>query len=127
MPTRMTEIDSFQNCMNDMFASFNRWLKVNKLAFNFDKINFMISYTDIKTCFNLNIRYDDKTIEEAEKNKFLSLQIDSTLNWKTYSLNGIVHQAQHALLRGQFHHSKTETLKLVYFPYFHSITAFFLY
>jgi hypothetical protein len=34
------EIDCFQDCMNDVFASLNKWIKTNKLILNFDKTNF---------------------------------------------------------------------------------------
>jgi hypothetical protein len=38
--------------------------------------------TNSKTCINLNIGYDNKTIEEVLTTKFLGLQIDNNLNWK---------------------------------------------
>jgi hypothetical protein len=47
------EIDCFQNCMNDVFARFNKWIKVNKQALNFHKTNFMKICTHNKTCVNL--------------------------------------------------------------------------
>jgi hypothetical protein len=40
--------------------------------------------TNNKIFVNLNIGYDDKAIEDAEKNTFLVLHIDYNLNWKTY-------------------------------------------
>jgi hypothetical protein len=70
--------------MNDIFASLNRWIKANKFTLNFDKTNFMKFCTNNKTCVNLNMGFDDKTIEEVETTKFLGLQIDSNLNWKTH-------------------------------------------
>jgi hypothetical protein len=54
--------------MNDVFASLNRWIKANKLALNFDKTNFMKFCTNNKTCVNLNMGFDDKTIEEYRYN-----------------------------------------------------------
>jgi hypothetical protein len=38
-------------------------IKANKRTLNFDKTNFMIFCTNNKTCFNLNIGYDDKSTE----------------------------------------------------------------
>jgi hypothetical protein len=40
--------------------------------------------TNNKTCFNVNTRYDDKSIEEVQTTKFLGLQIGNNLNWKAY-------------------------------------------
>jgi hypothetical protein len=33
---------------------------------------------------DLSIGYVDKTIEEVETTKFIGLQVDSSLNWKTH-------------------------------------------
>jgi hypothetical protein len=68
--------------MNDVFASFNKWIKANKFTLHFDKTKFVKFYTNNKTHLNLNIGYD-KTIE-VETSKFLGLQTDNTLNWKTH-------------------------------------------
>jgi hypothetical protein len=56
------EIYYFQNCMNDVFASLNKWFKDSKLTSNFDKTNFLKLYTNNKTRIYLNIWYDDRTI-----------------------------------------------------------------
>jgi hypothetical protein len=81
------EIYCFQYCMNDAFARLNKWIKANQLTLNFYKTNCMKFCTNSKTCDNLNIRYDDKTIEEVQTTKFLGLQVDSNLHWKTYLLH----------------------------------------
>jgi hypothetical protein len=70
--------------MSDIFASLNKWIKANKLTLNFDKTNFIKFCTTSKNCVNLNIGYVDKTIEEVETTKFLGLQIDNNLKWKTH-------------------------------------------
>jgi hypothetical protein len=64
--------------MNDVFAGLNKWIKANKLTLNFDKTNFMKFCTTNKNCVNLSIGYVDKTT------KFLGLQTDNNLNWKTH-------------------------------------------
>jgi hypothetical protein len=70
--------------MNDVFTGLNKWFKVNKLTLNFDKTNLMKFCTTNKNCVNLSLGYEDKTIEEAETTKFLGLQTDNNLNWKTH-------------------------------------------
>jgi hypothetical protein len=37
------EIDYFQSCMNDVFASFNRWFKASELTLNVDKTNYVLT------------------------------------------------------------------------------------
>jgi hypothetical protein len=39
----------FQNSINDIFASLNRWFKANKLTQHFDRTNFMNFATNNKT------------------------------------------------------------------------------
>jgi hypothetical protein len=78
-----------------------------------------------QTCFNLNIDYDDKSIEEMEATKFLGLQIDNNLHWKTH-IQYIMPKLSSACfaMRKITSLMKTETLKLVYFAYFHSIMSY---
>jgi hypothetical protein len=40
--------------------------------------------TNNKKRINFNTGYDNKTIEEVLKTKFLGLQTDNNLNWKKY-------------------------------------------
>jgi hypothetical protein len=69
--------------------------------------------------------FDDKTIEEIETTKFFGLQIDSNLNWKTH-IQYIKPKLSSACfaMRTVTSLVKTETLKLVYFAYFHSIMSY---
>jgi hypothetical protein len=80
--------------------------------------------TTNKDCVNLSIGYVDKTIEEAET-KFLSLQVDNNLNWKTH-IQYIIPKLSSACfpMRNITSLMKTETLKLVYFACFQSIMSY---
>lgn len=71
-------------CLYDKLVSLNRMIKASELTFNFNKTYFLKFYTNNKTCVNLNIGFDDKTIQEVETTEFCGLQIDSNLNWKTH-------------------------------------------
>jgi hypothetical protein len=111
--------------MNDVFASFNKWIKANKLTLNFDKTNFTKFFINNKTCFNLNIGYGNQTIGEIETTKFLGLQSDSNLNWKTH-IQYIIPELSSACfaMRTVTTIRKLETLKSVYFAYIHSIMSY---
>jgi vacuolar-type H+-ATPase subunit B/Vma2 len=111
--------------MNDVFAGLNRWIKANKLAINFVKTNFMKLCTTNKNCVNLRKGYVDKIIEEVETTKFLGLQADNNLNWKTHVLYIIPKLSSACFaMRTIASLMKTETLKLVYFAYFYSIVSY---
>jgi hypothetical protein len=113
--TSHPEIGCFQDCMNDVFASLNKWIKANKLTLNFKKTNVMKFCANNKTRVN---GYDDKTIEEVETTKFFGLKIDNNLNWKTHIQYTIpkISSACFAM-RNITSLMKIETLKLVYFVY----------
>jgi hypothetical protein len=111
--------------MDDVVASSNKLIKANKLTLNFDKTDFMKFFTSNKTFVNLNIEYDNKTIEEVETAKFLGLQIDNNLNWKTH-IQYVIPKLSSACftMRTVTSLMKTGTSKLVYFAYFHSIMSY---
>jgi hypothetical protein len=70
----------------------------------------------------LNVGYDDRTVEEVETTTFIGLQIDSNLNGRT-RIQYIIPKLSSVCLAMMIVTSlmKTETLKLVYFAYFHSV------
>jgi hypothetical protein len=111
--------------MNDVFAGLKKWIKANKVTLNFDNTNFMKFCTTNKKCDNLSIVYVDKTIEEVETTKFLGLQVDNKLNWKTH-IQYIIPKLSSACfaMRNITSLMKSETLKLAYLAYFHSIMSY---
>jgi hypothetical protein len=56
----------------------------NRLSLNLDKTNVIKCITKNSPQYPLNIGYNDKYIEEGVNTKFLSLEIDSHLNWKNH-------------------------------------------
>jgi hypothetical protein len=110
--------------MNDVSASLSKWIKANKVTLYFDKTNFMKFCTN-KTCFNLIIGYDDKSIEEVETTKCLDLQSDSNLNLKAH-IQYVMSKLSSACfaMRKVISLMNAETLILVYLIYFHSIMSY---
>jgi len=71
--------------------------------------------------YDLRIGYDDKYTEESINTKFLGLQIDNHLKWKNH-INLIPKLSKACYAVGSvFHISSTDTLRSIYFAYFHSI------
>jgi hypothetical protein len=71
------------------------------------------------------VSYDNKTIEEVLTTKFLGLQIDNNLNWKKH-IEYIIPKLSSAYfaMRTVTPLLEVDTLKLVYFVYFHSIMPY---
>jgi IS1 family transposase len=73
----------------------------------------------------MSIGYEDKYIEESIHTTFRGLQFDSHLNWKTH-IDQLVPKLSRACcaVRSLSHTSNIDTLKLIYFAYFHSLMKY---
>jgi hypothetical protein len=98
------------------------WFTANKLVLNLDKTNIMKFITKNSP---LRIDYRGKYIEETINTKFLGLQVDNHLTWKNH-IDQMVPKLNAAcyVVRSMYHISNSNTLKSVYFAYFHSIIKY---
>jgi len=73
----------------------------------------------------LTIGLKDKYIEEAVYLKFLGIQIDNHLNWKNHT-DQIIPKLSAACytVRQMYHICNNDTLRSIYFAYFHSIASY---
>jgi hypothetical protein len=87
------------------------------------KTNVIKCITKNSPQYPLNIGYNDKYIEEGVNTKFLGLQIDNNLNWKSHQLIPQLSGTCFAV-RFMSHVSNTDTIKSVYFVYFRSLMKY---
>jgi hypothetical protein len=99
--------------LNKALSQMSKWFSANKLSLNLDKTSVIKFKTKNWWQFPLNVQYNDKYIEEAVITKFHGLQIDNYLNRK--QLRGACYAVRYVL-----HTSNINTLKSIYFAYFHS-------
>jgi hypothetical protein len=97
----------------------------NKLARSLDKtkiINFVTNYSPERA---LSIGYFGKYFEELANTKLIGLQIDNQLNRKNH-INQIIPKLNGACysMTSMFHIVNIDTLKSIYFAYFHSIIKY---
>jgi hypothetical protein len=102
-----------------------KWFEANGLSLNIDKTNaikFNLSHYQEDS---FQIPYKDKEINQVSNIKFLGLEIDQRLNWKTHIEQTIptLSTACYAV-RSMFHFSNLDALKMIYFAYFHSIMKY---
>ena len=71
---------------------------------------------------DFDILHGNKGIAMADNTKFLGLTLDSTLSWKTH-IDSMAPKLSSATFVQRFVNSilSLDTLKMVYFSYFHSI------
>jgi hypothetical protein len=74
---------------------------------------------------SFQIPYKDKAIKQVTNIKFLGLEIDQHLNCKTHT-EQIIPKLSSACcaVRSMFHFSNLDTLKMIYFAYFHSVMKY---
>jgi hypothetical protein len=101
------------------------WFSANKLVLNLEKTNVMKFVTNNLPYCALTIGHKDKCIEEAVNLKFLGIQIDNHLSWKNH-IDQIIPKLSAAcyMVRQMYYICNNDTLKSIYFAYFHSIVNY---
>ena len=71
--------------LNDRLCNVNEWLCANKLSLNIEKSNFVIFHPlQKKINYLINLKINNKTLEEKRSIKYLGVIIDGHLNWKDH-------------------------------------------
>jgi len=99
------------------------WFSANMLVLNLEKTNKMRSVTINQPYCTLTISHKDKCIEVVVNLKFLGIQIDSQLNWKNHIDQIIPKLSVACYMVRQMYHICSDTLRSIYFAYFHSIAS----
>jgi hypothetical protein len=103
----------------------SKWFTANILALSLYKIKIIKFVTDNSPQCALGVGYTGKYIEESANTKFLSLEIDNHLNWENHTdqmipeLSGTCYA-----VRSVFRIVDIDTLKSIYFGYFHFIMKY---
>jgi hypothetical protein len=112
--------EDFCTISNSVLSRMIEWYAANKLVLNLEKTNIMKFVTTNSPHSALTIGYKDKYIEETVNSKFLCLHLDNHLNWKDHIAQLIPKLSGACYAVGsKFHISNINTLKSIYFAYFH--------
>ena len=115
-----------QSDLNIIFEQLNKWFKSNLLFLNFDKTYFIQFTNKNKSTSDIQIKYEDKKlISIVNETKFLGLFINTNLSWKTHieCSKSKLSSACYAT-RSVKPHVTINTLKIIYYSYFHSIMTY---
>jgi len=115
----------FQGDLNSTFGQISDWFKQNSLSLNISKTYFIqfsnksLNYSDI------NITYENNYITKANDLKFLGLNINNTLSWKTH-IDKILPKLSSACfaMRSVKPFVSQQMLKVIYYSHFHSIISY---
>ena len=77
--------------INIELSKINEWLEINKLSLDIAQSKFMVFHTQLKhRAIKPPVhKINNTNIEKIEQFKFLGLRLDSNLNWKKHSDNGL--------------------------------------
>ena len=115
----------FKEDINNIIDDKNDWFRSNSLSLNFDKTYFVQFRPKNRYETNIKITCDNKLIKETKNIKFLGLNIDSSLSWKDH-IDQIMFKLGTAcyVIRYVKHFMSQDTLRTIYFSYFHAILLY---
>jgi len=115
----------FKEDINNIIDNINDWFRGNSLSLKFDKTYFLQFRP--KNSYGINIKQscDNKLIKETKNTKFLGLDVDSSLSLKNH-IDQIIFKLSRACyaIRYVKHFMFQDTLRTIYFSYFHSILSY---
>jgi hypothetical protein len=116
---------NFTNSVNKILQDINTWFTTNLLSLNADKTQYMQFVTKTSSLIDLHVMCKNKKIANTCNTKFLGLTLDNTFSWKNH-IDTIVPKFSSACfaVRAVKPFLSQESLKMVYFPYFHSIMSY---
>jgi hypothetical protein len=107
------------NCMLDYMMG---WFSANGLALNTNIMKFTSSYLKNEA---FQITYQNEIITGTNNIKFLGLELDKNINWKNH-IQKIIPKLSSAcyLVRRMYPCCNLNTLKMIYFAYFHTVMEY---
>ena len=115
----------FKEDINNIIYNINDWFRGNSLSLNFDKTYFLQFRPKNIYEINIKISCDKKLIIETKNTKFLGIDIDCSLSWKNH-IDQMMTELSRACyaIRYVKHFMSQETLRTIYFSYFHSTLSY---
>jgi len=115
----------FRDDANKILQHIQEWFNANLIYLNWKKTHFM-HFTTKNNPFNtFDIIYKDKKLTTVDSIKFLGLTLDNLLSWKKH-IEAIVPKLSAATfaMRSVQPFLSLDSLKLIYYSYFHSILTY---
>ena len=114
-----------EKSVNKIIQDINEWFNINLLPLRLDKTHFIQFVTKNISSTDLNIMHENKKKPKVYNTKFLGLILDNTLSWKTH-IDTILPKLSSAsvALRVVKTFLTQDSLKVVYYSYFHSMMTY---
>jgi hypothetical protein len=114
-----------QSYLNLVFEQLNNWFNSNSLLLNFDKTYFILFTNKSKYSSDIQIKCEGTEISIVNETKFLGLFINNNLSCKTHTecSKSKLSSACYAM-RSVKPYVTLNTLKMIYYSYFHSVMTY---
>jgi hypothetical protein len=76
-------LQNLETMLNNHLYNVNEWICANKLSLNIGKSNFVVFHPpQKKSQYSMNLKINNKTLQEKSSIKYLGIIIDHYLDWK---------------------------------------------
>jgi len=118
-------LENYEKQINKIFRDINYWFKLNQLVLNYNKTHYLQFNTKNSRDYVLKLNYQGNYVNNSPHTKFLGLIIDDFLSWKAH-IDQMMSKLNTAcfVIRMLQAIMSTETLRMVYFKYVHSIISY---
>jgi len=118
-------LENYKKQINKIFRDINYWFKLNQLVLNYNKTHYLQFNTKNSREYVLKLNYQGNYVKSSPHTKFLGLIIDDSLSWKAH-IDQTMCKLNTAcfVIRSLQAIMSTETLRMVYFAYVHSIMSY---
>ena len=90
-------LKELEKTINNELKHLSLWLKVNRLALNISKTNFVIFHTHQRQLnHNVTLKLDNKALNEKDHIKYLGVIVDCHLKWKNH-IQGITNKISRSI------------------------------
>jgi len=118
-------LENYEKQINKIFMDINYWFKLNQLVLNYYKTHYLQFNTKNSREYILKLNYQGNYVKSSPHTKFLGLIIVDSLSWKAHT-DQMMSKLNTAcfVIRSLQAIMSTETLRMVYFAYLHSIRSY---
>ena len=118
-------LENYKKQINQIFRDINYWIKLNQSVLNYNKTHYLQFNKKNSREYVLKLNYQGNYVKSSPHTKFLGLITDDSLSWKAH-IDQMMSKLNTAcfvigLLQAIM---STETLRMVYFAYVHSIRSY---
>ena len=117
-------LENYEKQINKIFRDINYWFKLNQLVLKYNKTHYLQFNMKNSREYVLKLNYQGNYVNSSPHTEFLGLIIDDSLLWKAHIDQMMSKLNTACFVIRTLQAMSTETLRMVYFAYVHSIMSY---